>query len=207
METMVIIERIKNSYNYFSIVVIVGLIIALVFCRECGRGHPDTSVSTYTDTVLVVETIYDTNMVYKTKDTLIPVYYNVPDVIPSVSDTPSLIYHHFADVYYSDTAVDDDKMFIWIGDTISQNHLKHRTIKYKDRTPTEIVQNVVNVNCENKIKVFAGVGLGVSPTLDTYKIEPKLMLLTKQDNLYGVGYDLRSGIVSFDIMWKLRFKK
>ena len=203
----------KSLFKNFQSLIIIGLIIVIFLLRECrgeNKGTPTEPI-----TVVKVETKYDT--IVETVPTYIPKYktrvkwktktvhdtVEIHDTIPV--DTASVLEEYFATYAYTDTLKKDSVTFI-INDTISQNKILSRGIKYNLVYPTTIIQTEREVN---KRELYVGFGLGGDRQQISYA-GSELILRTKKDKLYGVGIGVNNSfqpILTFKMNWKVKMPK
>ena len=203
----------KSLFKNFQSLIIIGLIIVIFLLREC-RGEksplpaePVTIVKIETKYDTIVETVptyipkYKTRVKWKTKtvhDTV-----EVHDTIPV--DTASVLEEYFATYAYTDTLKKDSVTFI-INDTISQNKILSRGIKYNLVYPTTIIQTEREVN---ERELYVGFGLGGDRQQISYA-GSELILRTKKEKLYGVGIGINNSfqpILTFKMNWKVKMPK
>ena len=203
----------KRLFKNFQSLIIIGLIIVIFLLREC-RGEK-SSLPTEPVKVVKVETKYDT--IVEKVETYIPEYrtkikwktktvhdtIEIHDTIPV--DTASVLEEYFAAYAYTDTLKKDSVTFI-INDTISQNKILSRGIKYNLVYPTTIIQTEREVN---KRELYVGFGLGGVRQQISYA-GSELILRTKKDKLYGVGIGVNNSfqpILTFKMNWKVKMPK
>ena len=203
----------KNIFKNFQSLIIIGLIIVIFLLREC-RGEK-SPIPTEPITVVKIETKYDT--IVETVPTYIPKYktrvkwktktvhdtIEIHDTIPV--DTASVLEEYFAAYAYTDTLKKDSVTFI-INDTISQNKILSRGIKYNLVYPTTIIQTEREIN---KRELYVGFGLGGDRQQISYA-GSELILRTKKDKLYGVGIGVNNSfqpILTFKMNWKVKMPK
>jgi hypothetical protein len=203
----------KSLFKNFQSLIIIGLIIVIFLLREC-RGEksplpaePVTIVKIETKYDTIVETVptyipkYKTRVKWKTKtvhDTV-----EIHDTIPV--DTASVLEEYFATYAYTDTLKKDSVTFI-INDTISQNKILSRGIKYNLVYPTTIIQTEREVN---QRELYVGFGLGGDRQQISYA-GSELILRTKKEKLYGVGIGINNSfqpILTFKMNWKVKMPK
>ena len=203
----------KKIFKNFQSLIIIGLIIVIFLLRECRveksplPAEPVTIVKIETKYDTIVETVptyipkYKTRVKWKTKtvhDTV-----EVHDTIPV--DTASVLEEYFATYAYTDTLKKDSVTFI-INDTISQNKILSRGIKYNLVYPTTIIQTEREVN---ERELYVGFGLGGDRQQISYA-GSELILRTKKDKLYGVGIGINNSfqpILTFKMNWKVKMPK
>ena len=206
----------KSIFKNFQSLIIIGLIIVIFLLREC-RGEKNSS-PTEPVTVVKVETKYDT--IVETVETYIPEYrtkvkwktktvhdtIEIHDTIPI--DTASVLEDYFATYAYTDTLRKDSVTFV-INDTISQNKILSRGIKYNLVYPTTIIQTEREVN---KRELYLGFGIGGDRQQLSF-VGSELLLRNKKERIYGVGLGINNNfepILTFKMSWKVKlpnFKK
>jgi hypothetical protein len=201
----------KNIFKNFQSLIIIGLIIVIFLLREC-RGEK-SPLPTEPITIVKIETKYDT--IIETVPTYIPKYktrvkwktvhdtIEIHDTIPV--DTASVLEEYFAAYAYTDTLKKDSVTFI-INDTISQNKILSRGIKYNLVYPTTIIQTEREVN---QRELYVGFGLGGDRQQISYA-GSELILRTKKEKLYGVGIGINNSfqpILTFKMNWKVKMPK
>jgi hypothetical protein len=203
----------KSLFKNFQSLIIIGLIIVIFLLRECKGeksplpAEPITIVKIETKYDTIVETVptyipkYKTRVKWKTKtvhDTV-----EIHDTIPV--DTASVLEEYFATYAYTDTLKKDSVTFI-INDTISQNKILSRGIKYNLVYPTTIIQTEREVN---ERELYVGFGLGGDRQQISYA-GSELILRTKKEKLYGVGIGINNSfqpILTFKMNWKVKMPK
>jgi hypothetical protein len=203
----------KSLFKNFQSLIIIGLIIVIFLLRECKGeksplpAEPVTIVKIETKYDTIVETVptyipkYKTRVKWKTKtvhDTV-----EIHDTIPV--DTASVLEEYFATYAYTDTLKKDSVTFI-INDTISQNKILSRGIKYNLVYPTTIIQTEREVN---ERELYVGFGLGGDRQQISYA-GSELILRTKKEKLYGVGIGINNSfqpILTFKMNWKVKMPK
>ena len=207
----------KKIFKNIQTVIIVVLLIIIFFLREC-QGNQINSPLTEGETIVKIETKYDT--IVNTIETYVPQYrtevkwrtrtihdtIEVHDTIPI--DTLSILEDYFKAYAYTDT-LKKDSVTVVINDTISQNKILARGLKYTLVYPTTIISKESAVN---KRELYIGLGLGGDKQQISY-IGSELMLRNKKKQIYGIGLGINSSfepIVTFKMGWKVsipKFKK
>ena len=207
----------KKIFKNIQTVIIVVLLIIIFFLREC-QGNQINSPLTEGETIVKIETKYDT--IVNTIETYVPQYrtevkwrtrtihdtIEVHDTIPI--DTLSILEDYFKAYAYTDT-LKKDSVTVVINDTISQNKILARGLKYTLVYPTTIISKESAVN---KRELYIGLGLGGDKQQISY-IGSELMLRNKKKQIYGIGLGINSSfepILTFKMGWKVsmpKFKK
>ena len=203
----------KSLFKNFQSLIIIGLIIVIFLLREC-RGEK-SPLPTEPITIVKIETKYDT--IVETVPTYIPKYktrvkwktktvhdtIEIHDTIPV--DTASVLEEYFAAYAYIDTLKKDSVTFI-INDTISQNKILSRGIKYNLVYPTTIIQTEREVN---KRELYLGFGIGGDRQQLSF-VGSELLLRNKKERIYGVGLGINQNfepILTFKMSWKVKMPK
>ena len=208
----------KNWFRNIQSITIVVLLIIIFFLREC-QGTKSTS-PTEEGTIVKIETKYDTNV--NTIETYVPEYrtevkwktrtihdtliVEVHDTIPI--DTASILKNYFKTYAYTDV-ISKDSINITIYDTITQNKIVSRGLKYTLVYPTTIISKESAIN---KRELYIGGGLGVADG-NFNNIGTELILKTKKHTMYGVGFGLTVvdlnlvPTISGKMYWKIKMPK
>ena len=203
----------KKLFKNFQTLIIIGLIIVIFLLRECRGESKDTPTEPVK--VVKVETKYDT--IVETVPTYIPKYktrvkwktktvhdtVKIHDTIPV--DTASVLEEYFATYAYTDTLKKDSVTFI-INDTISQNKILSRGIKYNLVYPTTIIQTEREVN---KRELYVGFGIGGDRQQLSFA-GSELLLRNKKERIYGVGLGINQNfepILTFKMRWIVKMPK
>ena len=201
----------KSWLKDFKTLTIIGLIIVIFLLREC-RGEK-SPIPTEPVTIVKIETKYDT--IVETVPTYIPKYktkvkiktvhdtIRIHDTIPV--DTAAILKDYFTTYAYTDTLKKDSVTFV-INDTISQNKILSRGIKYNLIYPTTTITTEREVN---KRELYIGFGLGGDRQQLSY-IGSELLLRNKKDKIYGIGLGINNNfrpVLTFKMNWKVKLPK
>ena len=126
--------------------------------------------------------------------------------VPVNVDTLEIIKMYFAKNVYKDTLrLPDSLGYVVLLDTISKNTIESRmfTASVKQRTikETTIVKELP------KTKIFWGVGMGFDKVNYINNISANLLINTKCDKLYNVGFGVdinKTPFVNASIYWKIK---
>lgn len=191
-----------------SWVVIIGLVLYILFLRECTPGPtPCDPCPEILDTITVVQI---DSVPY-------PVEVYIPDIhykdtgsshfIFMPVDTNAIIAEYLTKNIIIDTLVNDSNAFIVLTDEIWMNKITNRrkemTIYPKTVWKTQIVKLTQAYTPVNK--VFVGAGIGRS--IDQFGLTANIMLLTKREHAYQLSYDVLHNDVYFTMYWKLKFRR
>ena len=208
----------KNWFRNIQSITIVVLLIIIFFLREC-QGTKSTS-PTEEGTIVKIETKYDT--IVNTIETYVPEYrtevkwktktihdtliVEVHDTIPI--DTASILKDYFKTYAYTDI-ISKDSINITIYDTITQNKIVSRGLKYTLVYPTTIISKESAIN---KRELYIGGGLGVADG-NFNNIGAELILKTKKHTMYGIGFGTTAidlnlvPTISGKMYWKIKMPK
>ena len=201
----------KKIFKNFQSLIIIGLIIVIFLLREC-RGEKSPT-PTEPVTIVKIETKYDT--IVETVPTYIPKYktkvkiktvhdtIRIHDTTPV--DTAAILKDYFTTYAYTDTLKKDSVTFV-INDTISQNKILSRGIKYNLIYPTTTITTEREVN---KRELYIGFGLGGDRQQLSY-IGSELLLRNKKDKIYGIGLGINNNfkpVLTFKMNWKVKLPK
>lgn len=189
-------SKIKNKIYFITILVLVIIILL----QKCGDGGKTVK----TDTIRTIDTTY-VNV-----DREIPTY--VPkwrtrveyDTIRDV-DTAYVLGDYYSTYVYNDSLINDTLKF-YINDSITQNKIKSRDLKYKLTIPVITITDVV---VENRKEYYVGAGLTGSKSGLGF-LGPEFLLRNTNNQAYGLGVGLNGQFrptVSFKFYWKIDTKK
>jgi len=202
----------KLNANTILIIALIGLVIALILTRGCGRLNPSSegidvqrvydsiervviSELPPPDTIVKLEkeqitkwlpsaTIYDT--VYVDGETVY--VYNDREI-----DTNAILTHYLTQaVTYTDT-IEDSSLQAVISDVIFRNQIRERDFVYKWKRPVEI-RTIDNRDKFQLIASFqAGGGMSYENTPQSIYAGPDIGLKFKSGTYFSVGYMAGSG--------------
>jgi hypothetical protein len=187
----------KNKF-YFIIIIVLIIIILL---QKCGGGLGKGN-KTIHDTITTVDTTYTT--ITKEIPKYIPKWNTKIQYIhdtTKIIDTAYVIGDYYSTYVYRDS-FKTDTLEVYIVDSISQNKIKMRDIKYKMTFPTITITNNI-IKRRNEFYYgfnVAGGKFGIN------SFGPELMLKTKTSSVYGVGVGLNGNlqpVVSLKMYWKI----
>lgn len=201
--------------KYFTLALIVILVLIILFQRSCSGKIHANSVVTHTDTVW--KTKIDT--VIKTVSKISEIHIKVPS-IPQFQptnnlDTCKVRFSKLSEKYmekivYKDTLVLDNLGAIEIVDTVWQNQLygKRRYIK-SISIPTVEKITTITKDSDPVRQVYIGGSLFGDKT-KIQLINPGILYKTKKDHIYQVGIGINfNGTMTYNVgaYWKISFKK
>ena len=190
--------NLKKVFNNFQTILIVVLVIIILLMRECSGGKPNTNKPRIDrDTVIEYITITKQTPVYIPK----PFKVKIPviDTFSFPIDTAAILADYYAEKYYDDEQ-DLDSLHLVILDTISQNSIIGRQIKYTLKYP---IQTITIKEYINQRELYYGVGLDIS-TLNY--LGGELFYRTKKSQGYGLGVGINNKLQPMVIgrmYWKL----
>jgi hypothetical protein len=189
--------RDKNKF-YFIIIVVLVIILLLQKCSgDIAKPTPPS-----TDTIRTTDTSYIT--ITKEVPTYVPKWRTKIKYIhdtTTVIDTAYVIGDYYSTYYYKDSLI-ADSIRVYINDSITQNKIKLRDIKYKITIP--VISNSITV-VQRKNEFYAGVGLVGSQNGINY-FGPELILRTKKKSVYGIGIGIDGNLrpnLSLRTLWKI----
>lgn len=194
----------KNQTK-FTIIGWAGFLIMLVlFLQKCGcENCPGVLVQTETKTELV----HDTTI----KETLKP--YGVPMPpdsfivqIPACVDTALILQTYFNKYYYSNTYADSNEV-LTINDTVSQNKIIGRGLKYQWLKPL-VVNTTINTPIQvakPKRDLFMGVFAAANISGSNAGFGAQILFKTKKQTMYDARYDFLQKRIEFGASFKLKF--
>jgi len=189
----------KDKNKFYFIIIVVLVIILLL--QKCG-GDIAKPTPPSTDTVRTTDTSYIT--LTKEVPTYIPKWRTKVEYVHDttiVIDTAYVIGDYYSTYYYQDSLI-ADSLHVYINDSITQNKIKLRDIKYKITIP--VISNTLTI-IQRKNEFYAGVGLVGSQNGINY-FGPELLLRTKKKSVYGIGVGIDGNLkpnLSLRTFWKI----
>ena len=189
--------------KYFKELIILGLVCVIIFTRSCAPSPPEEEprIVLRVDTVYVEKPIEKRVYVPSKTKIIYDTVYKYQDV-----DTAAVLKDYFATKIYNDTIKIGDIGYVAIKDEISENAIVNRT-SIGVYTCPEITKTITITQPEKKVnKVFAGFALQGGQ--QSIGVLGKATLLTKQDNMYGLGFGATSSglIGQIEMGWKIKIK-
>ena len=173
--------------------------------QKCGGGCnliptlPPAKIIRTIDTVYTVVTKEIPVYVPKWK-TYIKYVHDTTEII----DTAYVIGDYYSTYFYQDSLINDTLCF-YINDSISENKIKSRNLKYTMLFPTIKITDVV---IQNKNEYYIGLGLVGNQKSINY-FGPEFLLRTKKKDVYGIGVGLDGNLqpnLSLRTYWKISKK-
>ena len=189
-------SKIKNKV-YFILILILVVIILL---QKCGDGGKKV----LTDTVRTIDTSYVT--VEREIPTYVPQWRTrvEHDTVHDI-DTAYVSGDYYATYVYNDSLI-NDTLKLYINDSITQNKIKNRHLKYSLTYPTITITDVIT---ENKREYYIGGGLAGGKS-GLASLGPEFLFRNTNRQAYGLGVGLNGQlkpVVSLKFYWKLEKKK
>jgi hypothetical protein len=192
-------DLIKKVFNNIQIVLIIILVIALII-KSCNSNEtPKPKVITHTKTEYI--TVENTIPKYVPRwRTRIDTIYETDSFLINV-DTASILKEYYAKYHYYDVQ-DFDSFKLTILDTVTQNMITSRQIKYTLRYPKITVTEKIYLN---EKEFYAGLG-GVGNSTQLNYVGGEVLYKTKNYKIYGFGGGINQNlkpVVSARIYWKI----
>jgi len=191
----------KKYFGNIQTLLIVVLVIIIFLLRNCNND----SIPTEPTIITKVEVRYDT--IVKEVPKYVPKYINKIsmsyDTILKYHkiDTTEILKDYFATYVYEDVQK-LDSLNLTIRDSISQNKIASRSIRYELIYPTTTITKETYLN--NR-EFYWGLGLQGSVNQLNY-VGGELMYKTKKKQMYGVGVGVNQEfkpILSGRLLWKI----
>lgn len=193
-------------------ILILGLIVIIVLLKTCG-GNEIVEPAVITETEIRYDTITNevteyvpklvTRILRKTDTVRQTQFITQTDTvsIPQTIDTSAILEDYFSSYVYLDIQ-DFDSIKIEIQDTISENKIVSRSIKYSMLYPTITITNTHYIN---RHEFYLGVGFaGSTQRLSFAGLQ--FNYKDKKRNLFGIGFGIDSDIrpvLSAQFLWRL----
>ena len=137
-----------SSKNKIYFVIILALIIVILLQKCGGNINPVTSTN---DTIRTIDTTY--SIVTKEVKTYVPKWHTKTEYVHDTTriiDTAYVIGDYYSTYSYQDSLI-TDTLKLYINDSITQNKIKSRDLKYKMVFPTVHITDVIIKNKWNFI--------------------------------------------------------
>lgn len=187
----------ENKTKFYFIIIIILFLIILF--QKCGGGSITPSGN---DTIRIESVTHDT--FNQTIPEYIPKWKTKKEYIhdtTKIIDTAYVIGDYYSTYYYEDS-IKGDSLKLYIKDSVSENKIKSRSIKYQFILPTV---NITNTVIKNKTEFYVGVGLVGGKNGINY-FGPELLLRTKNHQSYGLGIGIDGNLqpnLSLRTYWKI----
>jgi hypothetical protein len=176
------------------------LLAIIIIQRGCTKDCPDCPETSYTEIWH-----YDSIPVVSRIPVPYPLRVLVPVQVPVVVDTAGILKDYFKRNVYHRILKDDSAALISLEDTVSCNKLLSSTLTYTNRRPTK-VEHITTLLPGPVNKVFIGLAIGGS-VKGNQTFGASALLVTKNDNAYGLIMDPFAKGVTFSALWKISLKK
>lgn len=191
----------KKFFTDIKTLIIVVLVIVILLLRWCSSSPtPEPEVITTTEIKWDTITREIAHYIPEWNDRFISVRDTIWIESHRDIDTASILEDYFASYYYSDV-ISNDSVTITINDTITENKIKSRNIKYDILYPTITITNETVIN---KRGFYAGVGIGGTPDNFNY-IGAEGLFKSKNRTAIGLGIGINNEF-KLAIMGKLYWK-
>lgn len=191
----------KKFFTDIKTLIIVVLIVVILLLRWCSPNpSPEPEVITKTEIKWDTITKEITTYVPEWKDRFIPIRDTVWVESHQDIDTAAILEDYFSSYYYSDV-ISNDSVTITINDTISENKIKARNIKYDILYPTITITNETLIN---KRDFYVGIGVGGTPDHFNY-IGAEGLFKSKKRTAIGLGVGINNEF-KFTMIGKLYWK-
>ena len=191
----------KKFFTDIKTLIIVVLVVVILLLRWCSSSPiPEPEVITTTEIKWDTITKEITHYIPEWNDRFISVRDTVWIESHRDIDTAAILEDYFSSYYYSDV-ISDDSVTITINDTISENKIKSRNIKYDILYPTITITNETFIN-----KRDFYVGIGVGGTTDNFNyIGAEGLFKSKRRTAIGLGVGINNDF-KFTMIGKLYWK-
>lgn len=204
----------------YAIILLVAIGLLLISRLGCNNGlgffeKPKADTVVVRDTAwtvhdsLIVKKVPITKTIYDI-DTLPPQY--IPDTnYPALKvQYEELVRWLLSKNIYVDTVRLDTLGYVAIADTVQDNKLQNRGIRYNYKIPTITEKVTITKEAPKKNQLYIGGGVNFNSTLMPQGLEAGLLLKTKKDQIYGLsaGSDINGNVIyGFQSYWKIGKKK
>lgn len=189
------------NQNRFYLIII-GVLLLILSMQKCGGGCNFIPVLPPADTIRTVDTVH--KVVIKEVPTYIPQWRTRIEYVHDTTriiDTAYVIGDYYSTYFYQDSLINDTLCF-YINDSISENKIKSRNLKYIMLFPTIRIRDVV---VQNKNEYYVGLGLIGNQKGINY-FGPEFLLRTKKKDVYGIGIGIDGNFtpnLSLRTYWKI----
>lgn len=189
-----------NKQNIFF-TLIIGVLLIIIMLQKCGCG--DNININKNDTITTI----DTQLVEVIKEipTYVPKWKTKIEYIhdtTQIIDTAFVLGDYFSTYVYEDSLI-NDTLSLYINDSINQNKIKNRSIKYKLIYPIITITN--NIQEPPKHEFYAGIGIAGNNNGINY-FGPNVLWRNKKKSIYGLGIGINGNLqpsVNLQMYWKL----
>lgn len=189
----------KNYIGNIQTLLIIVLGIVIFFMRSCDRKPVITEPQIITNVEVVHDTINREVPVYVPKY-ITKVVHDI-DTFSTPIDTSAILSDYFSTYVYEDVQ-NLDSLILTITDSITENSVKNRSIKYQLIYPTTTITKEIYLN---KNEFYYGFGLqGTSKQLNY--VGGELLLRRKNKKAFGIGIGVNQDftpVLSGKFYWKI----
>ena len=191
----------KDFFKNIQSVLLVILVIVILLMRFCSKNVTPTEPRIERDTIVEYVTVTKETPVYIPKIK----YINKIDIdtflVYNQIDTLAILADYYSEVYYDDEQ-NLDSLYLTILDTVSQNMITGRQIKYTLKYPqTKITEKVYL----NQREFYWGLGLTGKTSQINY-LGGELLYKNKKHQAYGLGIGINQDlqpVISGRMYWKI----
>lgn len=195
--------NLKKVFGSIQTLLIVVLIIIILLMRNCsGNSNKNQKPKE----------------IVKTTIEYIPFEKEVPKYIPKWQDkiiididtflvnqkidTNAILSDYYAKYYFVDTLSLDTLGYVLVSDTVSQNKISSRKVKYNVNIPKITIEKTIYVN---EREFYYGLGLAGNPKQLNY-VGAEMLYKNKKNQAYGLGIGVNQKfqpVISGHIYWKI----
>jgi hypothetical protein len=188
----------KKYITNLQTILIIVLVVAIILIKNCNKETTPSEPITITKVEVTHDTIVKEVTRYKPKYiTVIEKQYDTTLVI----DTVYVLNDYFSTYVYEDIQK-LDSLNLTIRDSVSQNKISSRSIRYELIYPRTTITNTVYINNN---EFYLGLGLQGSSKQLNY-IGGELIYKNKKKHLYGLGIGVNQElqpVLSSRLYWKI----
>ena len=192
-------EFIKKNPRDF---VIIGLILSIVFMRQCRKPCEESTIISHIDTITQYDTIKE--FVHSQPQVI---YEWQTDTI--FVDTANAIADYFVTRQYTDTLKDSSYKIV-INDKVSRNRLYGREsdieIYNKTNYITLFKTDTVFIAKPYEQKFRLYMGIGINGWTDKFGFSGNIGF-ARNNSAYFLGYDPLNKTINANMLWKIRLAK
>jgi hypothetical protein len=190
-----------NSKKIIAIESIVIVLLCLFLFNKCKDDHADKKSHTITKTNIerhYFPKYYPLKLDHYIKGDSIKIE------IPAIVDTLAVVQNYFKAYTFKDS-IRDTNIFVQSQVQVALNRVLKSDIKYKLLRPITNTTVTIETQKENKPRMafLVGSDFGFSKTQFFNQISPGVLLITKNKQAYGAGYDLLNGTYQAKIYFPL----
>jgi len=194
----------KLKFEYIIIGVLLVIILFMGVCNKPCPTNPTITTTTITkwDTLKIETPRYIPKYIKKVGE---PIIVYLPPITDTAFALEELMTKYYSFYNVKDT-IDHDSVKIYIDDTLSENKITSRQVKYNINYPTKIITRTITYPApKSKRELYYGFGLGGSQQGFNY-LGGELMLKTKNKKSLGLGVGINNNIkpvVNLRMLWKV----